>query len=359
MKRLLHKGILLGATAACASLLVPPVLAGDPEDCGPFYEDQAWSQITKWFDGNGYSRTAEGIWLGDDEAVPTTHLMRNLDRDRDYGSYGYLTTNPNDDWFYDYYNLAFVWPTNDESGVIALYDFNGDGIYDGYTLFRDDEIEFYRFNSAADERMSAHGSQALENDRVDTKHRIVSGKIDKTKLVQVNGIEHLVVSLTPDMREELSVDLGEQKPISRLNLSKGEQITVRGPTVHMGNKQLVLAQSITSEGHTTTIDRQRKEIRGEITSTRTAMVRENQKHLMAIVKSKSGDKHLAVDLGPADAMNMRLSKGDKIAISGPIVRVDDRLVLLANTVDHNGQVAQIDRGGGPRVAAGTRSESDR
>ncbi len=364
MKRLVDMKVLFGAALACGLLLPATAMAVDPENAGPYYEDDAWYDITEWFDGNDYNPTDERFWVWDNETYDAGRGDYDYDNDRDYGSYGYYEGNDDDDWFYDYYNEDYVWPYGDTTASFAYYDYDGDGIYDAYTAYWDDGTEYYTFNDSSRERNKAQkrrgASQGMDKqDRLESKHQMVSGKIEKIKHTTVRNQKHLIAKVKSDQGKDLCVDLGTKDQIGRSDVSEGKQLSARGPMVHMGDKKLVLAQSVTLNGQTKQINREGRSIRGEIVSTRKAKVRGDQQHQMAIIKNKQGSKRVAVDLGPADELNLQLSEGDRISVTGPTVKVKDRLVVMANSVDHEGRMAQIKRSKGPQMASGRSGQSNK
>jgi hypothetical protein len=67
-----------------------------------------------------------------------------------------------------------------------------------------------------------------------------------------------------------------------------------------------------------------------------------QDHQLAIIKLQSGQQAL-VDLGPADRLQADLAENDQIQVNGVPVKVQDRLVFLANSVSKDGNKVNIER----------------
>jgi hypothetical protein len=84
-------------------------------------------------------------------------------------------------------------------------------------------------------------------------------------------------------------------------------------------------------------------------SGRIAMLKEVQlrgsdnKHVVALVQTGRNRRGI-VDLGPAeDLADLRLRQGDRISVSGQVLGMGDRRVLMADELEKDGQTTQIDR----------------
>src|SRR4051812_37629482 len=86
---------------------VRPAAAAEFGDNTPYYEDDAWYDVSEWFDGNDYNPTDEAWWRWDDETYQRSQDTGG-DVDREHNSYGYNTKNSND-WFYDYYDYPYTY----------------------------------------------------------------------------------------------------------------------------------------------------------------------------------------------------------------------------------------------------------
>ena len=114
-----------------------PVLCAEREweTTTPYYEDDAWYDVSEWFDGNDYNPTDEEFGEWDDEIYQ--YDPDSTDTDNDW-NFGYDRTADNDDWFYDYYDDGAYTVNDYESGDdlydfgSRYYDFDGNGVYDAY-----------------------------------------------------------------------------------------------------------------------------------------------------------------------------------------------------------------------------------
>jgi hypothetical protein len=318
----------------------------------PYYEDDAWYDISEWFDGNDYNPTDEVAGRWDDE-VYSAEDDTGSDQDNDTW-YGYDTrTGDNDDnWFYDYYDY---FPYSGERNTrraqgnydytSAYYDFDGDGYYDAYSYGVDqdsdgrfDSVGYYSFNDAG-----RNGErQARKSSRNSSQVEQVSGTIERIKNVHVGNRQHILLEVRDEQGQNTFVDVGRGMKLKDVTLEKGNHIDARGPKVKVGQRSVVIAQQITSEGRSTEIDRSGKTYRGEIAGTRTQRIRGVNRRLVILMNPETRTKRI-VDLGPADKLNLDLQEGDQVSVTGVPVKIGNRRLVLANRINANDQQVSIDR----------------
>lgn len=333
----------------------------------PYYEDDAWYDITEWMDGNDYNPTDEAWWRWDDEAYETAEdVATDIDSDR----FGFNAGNE-DDWFYDYYTPGYF-DYFDDNGYIArtnYYDVDGDGLYDAYTSFTDwnadgvyDDYLYYTFSEAGNDSKQSQTAQKSK----DSKPMALTGTIDKIKQVKVANGEHTVVAIKPQDQQQqgqpLVADLGKSSELQDLNLKQGAQVTVTGPKSKVGDKQVVMARSIEIDGKITEINRQGRQITGKVVDTHKTQVR-GREHLIAMVEIPEKEQQkagkVAVDFGPAEKLEMDLSKGKEVTFSGVPVKVKDKRLVMARSIQKGDQVVQIDRQMSQQDQARTAGESQK
>ena len=84
-------------------------------------------------------------------------------------------------------------------------------------------------------------------------------------------------------------------------------------------------------------------MKGKVISTRRARVRGKQ-HLIAMMTGARGEGKIAVDLGPADQLDVKVGEGAGITFRGVPIKVKDRKMLMALHIkDDRGKWKQIDR----------------
>ena len=360
--------LLRAAVVATVGVALAGAPAGGAEvgSSSRYYEDDAWYDVTEWLDGNDYNPTDEAWWRWDDEAYQASKDVGG-DRDDDRSAwYGYRSGNDND-WFYDYYDpdaysTSYPGDTNfngiDRYGV-NYYDYDADGAYDASMSFIDwdgnglyDEYRYFAYSDSAD---SGKQRQARDAAPTESRRQSVTGQIEKTKEVHVRGGEkHLVLQIEPLKRESqqssqgtsLVVDLGPVDAVEDLNLRQGENLTVSGHRAKVGDQSVLLATSVKAKDPARQIDRAGRNIEGKVLSTHKAKVRGTE-HLMAIVDAKregsdQGSK-VAVDLGPANKLQVDVSKGSTLTFTGLPVKVKDRRLVIAQSVKKGDQFVSIDR----------------
>lgn len=357
-------------TQICAVILVSfgtQLNAADVAANSPYYERDGWLDITEWFDGNDYNPTDEAWWRWDDETYQATK-DKGTDIDND-SWYGYTTRDDND-WYYDYYDPYhygfYDFDANDvyEYGS-RYYDYNDDGIYDAYAWYSDVDgdgfFEDYDYYSFADTKTRRNNQQSQKQAAAaESRQQTITGRVQKTKLVRVpGGNEHVIVALQPQQgqakqQDQLVIaDLGRAEDLKNINPKLGNQITVKGPQAQVGEQKVLLARSVDLNGQKKQITRNQRTITGKVLATHRTKVR-GQEHVLAMVESdqKGKARKIAVDLGPANRLQMNLTKGSTVTFSGFPVKVKDKLFIMAQSVEKNNQFVEIQRQPNALEAAG-------
>ena len=360
--------------ASLGAVAPSPLRAAEFGASTPHYEDDGLLDITEWFDGNDYNPTDEAWWRWDDETYQARKdTSGDVDND---GWYGYSTRDDND-WYYDYYDptpYVYFDPGNDnlfEYGT-RYYDYDNDGIYDAYGLYTDtnddgmyDDYDYYFFTDTGSD---SQRQQAQKQVSRESRQQSITGEVQKTKLVQVRGgKQHVVVAIKPQQQQGqqqqgqpgqqgqqgqmLIADLGTADGLKNVNPKLGDKITVKGPKAQVGEQAVILARSVELNGQTTQVNRTPRSITGKVLSTHKTKVR-GREHLMAMVETTQKDKarKIVVDLGPADQLKMDVSKGSSLTFSGFPVKVKDRALVVAQSIQKDDRFVQIDRQ--PGSAAG-------
>jgi hypothetical protein len=322
----------------------------------PYYEDDAWYDVSEWFDGNDYNPTDERWYRWDDETYQAAKDTGS-DRDND-GWYGYRN-NQNDRWFYDYYDPYPYSHLNTRDNNFydygyRYYDYDNDGIYDAYASYTDwdqdglyDDYDYYSFsNSGSDKQRKSAKDQVSK----DSRRQSATGKIEKRKEVQVRGgKKHLVVAIEPEGakdKQNLMADLGRTDELKNVQIKEGDKITVQGPKAHVGKHDVIFAQSVTVDGKTTQISREApKRFTGKVLSTHETKSIRGKKHRMAMVETSENQKtrKVAVDLGPADQLKAKVEKGTSLTFTGVPVKVKNKTLIMAQTIRQDDRVININR----------------
>lgn len=321
------------------------------ENRGPYYEDDAWYDISEWFDGNDYNPTDESIWRWDDETYDF-HQDNGTDWDNDV--YGYYDNNQSD-WFYDYYDDDYLTYADHDFNNIVEYtthyiDVDNDGYIDAYYTFLDsdgdgtyDRVSYRSFNSSGESSSSGTRSNLSDSDvwKQRSTPATTRGEVTNTKTVTVRDSKHQIVQLKTDKDKKLVVDLGSADEARQWNISKGDTITVNGFNSQVGDKMLVIAKSVNVDGKTREISRNGREFTGKIKSTHQTKLNGHE-HTFAMVDAKN-NKQCVVDLGPSDKLPMTVREGQQITITGVPIKVNDKTMVMATQIKDNGKMRDIAR----------------
>ena len=324
-------------------------------DNTPYYEDDAWYDVSEWFDGNDYNPTDETWWRWDDE---TYQASKDTGTDIDNDSwYGY-TTRDDDDWYYDYYDpYPYTYYDSRNAGAYdygsRYYDYDNDGVYDALATYYDtdgdglyDDYNYYAFTDRGTDKQKKAGKEGQARE---ARQQTLTGTIEKTKMVKVRGgKQHIVVSIRPKEATKdqvLIADLGRADDLKGVNPKLGSQITVKGPKARVGQQAVILARQFELDGKTTQVNRTGRQFTGTVLSTHKSKKVRGQEHLMAMVETKQKDKthKVAVDLGPTERLKMEVNKGQELTFTGFPVKVKNKPLIMADTIQKGDQTVQIQR----------------
>lgn len=90
-----------------------------------------------------------------------------------------------------------------------------------------------------------------------------------------------------------------------------------------------------------TINRRGRKFTGTVSDLITMQVRGNT-HQMAKIMTDAGKKML-VDMGPQQNLKVDITQGSTVSVTGPAVKVNDRLMLVAREVTLGGNTNEIKR----------------
>ncbi|MEZ6090736.1 MAG: hypothetical protein R3C05_22490 [Pirellulaceae bacterium] len=207
------------------------------------YEDDAWYDVSEWFDGNDYNPTDEAIGRIDNETYELSEALTSSDIDDDIdwdnSSYGYYDDNDSD-WYYDYYDYGYTdYADYNDDGFYDYsadyYDYDYDGIYDSTWEYYDtdedgiyDDTLYLTYNDAEDKKQTERQSQGQDNMK-SKRSEVVSaqGAIKAAKKVKTPTGMNLVIVLTNTQNnQDMIVDLGSAKqfdPLPRV----GQDVSVK------------------------------------------------------------------------------------------------------------------------------------
>ena len=317
-----------------------------------FYDKETVTQLTSWFDSNDYTPSSEAWWRD------TTDQAQAPRNDQD-GWFGYNAGNETD-WFYDYNDpTVFVFIPGDRADMYSYgyryYDYDNDGTYDAMAAYNDDNadgtFDNIRFVTFSEQNAGEDKQKLSQKSLTDTaRQETLTGTVDKTKRVKVRGgSEHLVVSIKPQGQQDMTgegtaADLGPADQLSSLTIDEGSTITVKGPKAKVGERDLLLASSIELNGQTKEINRSARNINARVLDTHELSINGKDHQIALVEASHQGKMHkVAVDLGPKDQLNMDLQTGQQLQFAGFPVKVEDRPLFIAKSVQNEGRTIHIKR----------------
>lgn len=336
------------AAALSASCAFPMMHTRADNEFGnntPFYEDDAWYDVSEWFDGNDYNPTDEAIGRWDDETFTFADNATSSDNDNflNWGDYGYKTGNDSD-WFYDYYDDGYAnWGNRFYS---YYYDTDDDGVYDAYSSYSDtdgdgfyEDFNYYAFNVDAESQDASRQQARSQQKQMKSTELQISGNVEKTKMVSVRDRIHLIAMVKQANGQRMMVDLGPDQ--TKVQLFKGDQVSARGHVLKVGEQPVLVADEASLKNGSIAIDRSGKKYQGTIEKVKMTTIRGTE-HKLAKVKTDD-DKTMLVDLGPAKNLGRNLEPGSEITIQGVPVKVKERVVLMAHKIMQDGDKTQVDR----------------
>ncbi|MFG0291511.1 MAG: hypothetical protein ACF8CQ_25335 [Rhodopirellula sp. JB044] len=332
----------LRALIACAAITIGPATAMsnvsaqtgdyDREDQGSKVEDDAWYDVSEWFDGNDYNPTDEAIGRWDDEVWSYNDAKNSTDSDNDDLIVDAST------FYGDDYNESYEsFEDRDEDGNYErssrYIDSDGDYLNDAYVTYEDADndgmYDSYDYSKLSKTTQSAvHPSKIAQSvkEGLSGKQHQVSGTIEEQKMVRRLDNLALMLHVQRDNGDTIWVDLGSENLGTQL--FQGDRAEFHGPIVKRGDKEVLLATHVTiPDAGSKKINRVGHKYNGVVESTKTAKVR-GQEHHVVKLKTDSGKK-LTVDMGDVSKNEMP-EKGDEVSVTGVAVKVGDRVILVAD-----------------------------
>ena len=338
----LHCLTLLTFAGFTLLVLPPTAIADEWWERSPYYNEDEWYDPTDWLDGNNYEF--------DQEAYENYSAGLNDATSYDYGYDHEDDRSYTNDWFYDYYDDGYAsYHDFDDDGTYdyfyRYYDYDDDGTYDAYFAYTDtnddgiyDDFDYYSFGDvSAKDQQSSQKSQSRES-----KRRQVSGAIASTKRVSVRDTQHLIATVEQENGRRIVVDLGPANKLNNIDLQQGDRLSARGPAILVGDKRIMLAQQVQVNGQPAQIQRSGRQLNGTVVRVQNPSV-SGEKHRLVTLETSDG-RNLLVDLGPTrNLQDLEIKEGDEITVSGPMVRVQDRRVVMARQVTTDEGRHQINR----------------
>jgi hypothetical protein len=298
---------------------------------GFYFNDAVWAEAQPWFEQ--YQIGPVNVRIG---APARTQ-------------YGFVDATPDDDWYYDYYDVGYRYYYPAQGTVHAhgyqYYDWNGDGVYDvSYRVYDQDNDGYY--DNSDEYYFGAKEIQPPKDSGIQLSYGSASvdirGEIVGVKKVRVRGSEHLVLNVQDGSAEKtktIAVDAGPASA-AKVRLNVGDEVSVMGRMIDVGEKSILVAERIEINGQKIEVTHASQPITGSIVETKTVEVH-GTPHLWVVINTGSG--HQMVDLGVASELKVDLTPKTEITIHGVPVQLKDRPILLAHSVVYNDRTINIPR----------------
>jgi hypothetical protein len=327
---------------------------------GLYYNSQSWTQLDPWITRNqvpAANRAVRAANAAATGAAVAANATANAARAN--ARFGYSTpaaTGAQPGWFYDYYTYSPTYYSPPANGAkvygsaTRYHDLNGDGVYDSLSTFKDSDNNgaydvYDRYDFVEAQKDQAQANDNFQDAPSDAGRHSVTGKIEATKVAKVNGSENLVVRIAAagaaDNSDVTIVDLGSVDRWKSDAVREGDQLNATGPVEQIGEKLVLIAESASiGQAKAASISRSSPVLEGQVVDVTRAEVK-GAEHTLAIVDN--GSTRQIIDLGPSAGLKVQIEPKSKIAVRGVPVQVRDRNVIMAETVDINGQQITIQR----------------
>ncbi len=157
--------------------------------------------------------------------------------------------------------------------------------------------------------------------------------------------EHTWVRIQMESGYDAIVDLGRQKELSDLEMSRGDRIKVSGQHASIGGEQVLLADRIRVENETINIDRKqvRQSVSGKVRDVNEINLDDDERedHLVVRLEMENG-REVVADLGKdASLDDLEIERDAEVKIEGQRRNIDGRPVLVARKIKVEGDSTRL------------------
>ncbi len=229
------------------------------------------------------------------------------------------------------------------------YDYDFDNQIDAYEYIYAVDLQDARQKSrqrAGQQKMTTE--QAGRQFEGQKRSRQMSGTIQETKEVTVaqDKKDHLLAKVQTRDNRPVVVNLGRVDQVEPLNLSDGDTIQFTARPASLNQRKIYMATQIKADDKSIKVNtptgKKQQRLSGKIvnTASKTLEGRMSQPHLIALVKTDSGQK-VSVDFGrEKDLENVDVETGKEVVLLAEPVRIGSKKILVAHSVSIDGE--QID-----------------
>lgn len=249
-------------------------------------------------------------------------------------------------------------PQVDPRGWVAMaVDYNNDGRYDAVETIYIYDLEKARQQSdrrrnPGDQKQEMSNQKKSDSQSRSQQQQIfsVTAKIDSLQSMNMVGMDKKfqVAKVSTDEDKQLAVWLGQASDLSKLNLSEGDQIEVRGCKGRINDRTVMIAKEVRHDGQQVSVKSpgktKMKRVKAEVLQTRTVKFRNlDQPHIVARVRTPSGSTEM-VNMGPKSKYeNVEIGEGTEVKLLVRQGRLNGQEALIAQEVNVNGKTVKLPR----------------
>lgn len=250
------------------------------------------------------------------------------------------------------------------SGWVTIgTDRNNDGRFENTeTIFYYDLVEARR--SSQERRRQ---EDARRGDRQHSQHEQtvqLRGTIEDTHKSNLRGHDgkaesHVFAKIDTENRGTERVCLGPKSKISKLNLSEGDEVSIKAERHRVNNRPILMATHVEADGQSVKIERMKSDkanrVRGTIESLNRRSFRgRDGQFVVGDVELQSG-RMTSVIFGPESKLErLDLQEGDEIRVMAREGRLNGETALVAAEIHANGETVTIPKS---RRVSGQRSSN--
>lgn len=332
-----HSCIRMTAMAIGLFFLVPNAAHAQvqSEGLGRYYEEDAWYDITEWFDGNDYHPTDEVIGRWNDETYTQQGGGNSYE---EWPTSSYYDYDQNDS-----YEVQMLTADTDRDGYVDTYqawaDTDGDGVYD---LTEHVVLADPASSQDSSVRSSSPPSTHPQSHRRIPSNDDVQGIVESVRHVNTKVGQRIVATIKDQENRSIAVDLGRPRQLSQ-KPQEGDQLAARGTLLQWNGKTILAATSAAIDGKQVQVERDTRHLSGTIKNVKE--FRSAGKAHKMVMLDLGNNQSAAVDLGQVDKLKsqFQLQEGKKLQILGVPVKVKDRRLIVATMLQQDGNQQTIHR----------------
>lgn len=261
------------ATSALAFSLTLPVL-------GQYYTDEQWYDPTDWFDGDDYDYVGWDEYSADqDWETFDWQDDWNYDYNNDYNQLSENNTSDMDSYRFNQRNQR--WEENPSGSTsqdtpasfyIITFEPVGQQSQDQQTRNQNQSMRSRQQGQQERSMQSGQQSAMRSQDRNSTssqwenreqrssqQSQTFRGTVEAFRHTQLSDREgnqttYSLAKVKLDNGRTVVMSLGEKEELQKLNLEKGDQVSIQGTTGRLGGQRILIAQRVSADGENVSVN---------------------------------------------------------------------------------------------------------